>query len=181
MTAPALSEIVLPVLAFDSDVRCWNAHRGHHEDWITYRYQIVDRIGAPAHIRPLVPRVRLFRYLVRLTPVGLARLQADTQANKYTLPLALTVGECFALRLAQWRAACAPIEDKRHPSFNPRVGMVAAHKIEQARRYGDQEAVERLMRGVEYVRATQEDETRMQRNDLRAIRRQKQRERTWGL
>jgi hypothetical protein len=33
MIAPTLSEIV--VLDFDSDVRSWNAHRGHHEDWIT--------------------------------------------------------------------------------------------------------------------------------------------------
>jgi hypothetical protein len=177
MTAPALSEIVLPVLAFDSDVRCWNAHRGHHEDWITYRYQVVDRIGAPASKQPLVPRVRLFRFLIRPTPVGFARLQANTQENKYTLPLALTVGECFALQLAQWRAACAPLAGKRPLSFNPRVGLVAAHKLEQARRNGDQEAAGHIIRGLEYVRATQEDEARMQRNDLRAVNRQKHRER----
>jgi hypothetical protein len=177
MTAPALSEIVLPVLAFDSDVRCWNAHRGHHEDWITIFYQVVDRIGAPASKQPLVPRVRLFRYLIRLTPVGLARLQANTQENKYTLPLALTVGECFALQLAQWRAACAPLQGKRPLSFNPRVGLVAAHKLEQARRNEDHAAVEHIMRGMEYVRTTQEREARWQRNDLRAISRQKHRER----
>jgi hypothetical protein len=86
----------------------------------------VDRIEAPAPTRPLVPRVRLFRYLVRLTPAGLARQQADTQKNKYARPLGLNEGECFALQLAQWRAACAALEGKRHFSFNPHVVLVAA-------------------------------------------------------
>jgi len=88
----------LTVIAFESDVRCQNAHLAHRRAWIVTDYGLTSPIGPPLAARPAVPGIDLFPHEAHLTPEGYAKLAADAAKDDAAL-LGLTPEEAFGLKL----------------------------------------------------------------------------------